>query len=225
MRAHERLDLRVRVPLFPVYLIASDMKTLIGKKLGHFADEFIEKMVSMLFCWIHGWIKHSPFALDLIWPRRAGQVGIADKPGGPVARHIEFGSHANASIARVGDHIAHFALRVIQPVGAHLVQLGKFFALDAEALVFRQMPVKTLSFTAAMPSRLRLMTSRGMKWRPASIIRPRQGKRGLSSILTARAANPAGLASTNSQNAFKTRITPMLVAALIVAPYLLMSSR
>ena len=144
MRAHERLDLRVRVPLFPVYLIASDMKTLIGKKLGHFADEFIEKMVSMLFCWIHGWIKHSPFALNSIRPGRAGQVGIADKPGGTVARHIEFGSHANASIARVGDHIAHFALRVIQPVGAHLVQLGKFFALDAEALVFRQMPVKNI---------------------------------------------------------------------------------
>src|SRR5437870_2348636 len=84
MRAHERLDLRVRVPLFPVYLIASDMKTLIEKKLGHFADEFIEKMVSMLFCWIHGWIKHSPFALNSIRPGRAGEVGIADNPGGTV---------------------------------------------------------------------------------------------------------------------------------------------
>ena len=137
MRAHEIFDFRIRVPLFSVYLIASDMKKLIGEKLGHFADKFIEKMVSMLFCWIHRWIKHAPFALDLIWPRRAGQVGIADKPGSAVSGHVELWDHADAALTRVGDHIAHFALRVIQPVGSHFVQLGKFLALDAEALVLR----------------------------------------------------------------------------------------
>src|SRR5207245_10485420 len=123
MPGYERLDLRVLVPLFPVYLIASDMKTLIGKKLGHFADEFIEKMVSMLFCWIHGWIKHSPFALDLIWPRCAGEVGIADKPGGTVARHIEFESHDNASIEAVCAHLAYLALALIQSLTTPLRQL------------------------------------------------------------------------------------------------------
>src|SRR5205809_7711447 len=53
MRAHEIFDFRIRVPLSSVYLVASDMNKLIGETLGHFADKLIEKMVSMLFCWIH----------------------------------------------------------------------------------------------------------------------------------------------------------------------------
>jgi len=45
---------------------------------------------------------------------------------------------------------------------------------------------KTFSFTADIASRFRLITSMGCQCRPASIIRPRHGKRGRSSIDAAR---------------------------------------
>ena len=59
-----------------------------------------------------------------------------------MARHIEFRDHADATLARVRNQVADFVLRVEQAVRTHVLQLGKFLALDAEALVFRKMPVK-----------------------------------------------------------------------------------
>ena len=42
----------------------------------------------------------------------------------------------------VRDHVAHLLLRVVLAVGAHLLQLGIPLALDAEALVFAEVPVE-----------------------------------------------------------------------------------
>ena len=118
------------------------MEELVGKKPGHLADEFVQKLVGFFPGGIHGRIEHAPLALDLVGARTAGQFGIADEPGGAVARHIEFRNHANAALARVRNQIANFVLRVVQAIRAHFLQLGKFLALDAEALVVRKMPVK-----------------------------------------------------------------------------------
>ena len=135
MRAHEFLNFAIRVPLLSVYLIATDVEELIGKELGHFADELIEKMVSMLLCWIHGRVEDAPFALNLIRAGSAGQIRIADKPGGAVSRHVEFRDHANAALARIRDHVADLVLRVVEAIRAHFMQLGEFLALNAEALI------------------------------------------------------------------------------------------
>ena len=59
-----------------------------------------------------------------------------------MARHIEFRHHADATIARVSNHVANFNLRVIEPGGAELLQFRKTLAFDAEALVIGEVPVK-----------------------------------------------------------------------------------
>ena len=75
-------------------------------------------------------------------PGPLASSGIADKPSCAVAGHIEFRDHANASIARVLDQVADFILRVVQAVGTHLMKLRKFLAFNAEALIFREVPVE-----------------------------------------------------------------------------------
>ena len=67
---------------------------------------------------------------------------MSHEPRGTVPRHIEFRDDADAAIARVGDHVADLFLRVVQAVRAQSMQLWKLFALDAEALVFREVPVE-----------------------------------------------------------------------------------
>ena len=67
---------------------------------------------------------------------------MADKPSRTVARDVKLGHHADASVSRVDDQFADFLLRIVQAVGAALVQLWIFLALDPEALVFGQVPMK-----------------------------------------------------------------------------------
>ncbi len=118
VRAHELLNLLVRVPLLAVHLVASNMKKLIGKKSSHLSDELVKEFVGLLACGIHGGIENAPAAFDLVRPRAARQFGVADKPRRTVARHIELRHHADAAVACVGNQIADFFLRVIQAVRA-----------------------------------------------------------------------------------------------------------
>src|SRR5882757_7106171 len=71
---------------------------------------------------------------------------MANKPGGAVAGHVEFGDDANAAVAGVGDEVANFVLGVVQTVGALGVELGEFFAFGAEALIFGEVPVEDVHF-------------------------------------------------------------------------------
>ena len=61
-----------------------------------------------------------------------------------MAGHIEFRHQANAAIARVGDQVADFILRVIKGVGAQFVKFRKFPALHTKALVLREVPVENV---------------------------------------------------------------------------------
>jgi len=81
-------------------------------------------------------------ALDFVRAFSAGQLRMSHEPRGTVPGHIEFRHVANAAIARVGNHLADLFLRVVQAVRAQSMQLWKLFALDAEALVFREVPVE-----------------------------------------------------------------------------------
>ena len=137
MRTHELLNLRIGVPLLSIYFVTADVKILIGKKRGHLTDELVEELVCSLLGWVHCGVEDSPFAFDLIRARRTRQFGIPDEPGGAVPGHVKFRNHADAPVARVGDQLAYFILGVIETVGAELVELGQFFAFDAEPLVLR----------------------------------------------------------------------------------------
>ena len=127
-----------------------------------------------------------------IWygPGRAGQLRIPDEPRRRMARHVELGDHADAAIARVRDHLAHLILRVVLAVGAHLLQLRKALALDAEALVIGKVPVEDVQLHGRHAVERALHVRDGIQWRATSSISPRQGKRGWSSMVTAGTPNP-----------------------------------
>src|SRR5690348_1162974 len=51
----------------------------------------------------------------------------------------------------VSDEVADFRLRVIHAFGAHASQFGELLALDAEALVVRQVPVQNVHLHGSHP--------------------------------------------------------------------------
>ena len=156
VRPHERSDGRVRAPLHSVHFIAADVEVPIGKQMRHLADEFIQKPVGSLLGWVHGGIKDSPFAFDRIGAFAAGKFRVADKPRCGVPRHVKLGHHADAPIGGVSHELPRFFLGVVEPVGAHFLQLGEFLALDAESLVVGQMPVKYVYFHRGHPVQVAL---------------------------------------------------------------------
>src|SRR6202021_562921 len=117
--AHEFLDFRVRVPLFSVYLVAAYVKVMVRKKLTHFTDKFVEKLVRLLPRRVHYGIENSPPALNLVRPRSTRKFGIPDKPGSAVSWHIKFGYNSHTAIARVVDEIANLRFREILSVRTH----------------------------------------------------------------------------------------------------------
>src|ERR1041385_1108819 len=140
--AHKSLDVRIAGPLLSVYLVAADVKILIGKKPRHFANEIIQKLVRVLARWVHGRIMNAEMPRNLIRARPAGQLRIGDEPARGVPGHIEFRHHANAAIARVLDYFLDLVLGVKLPLGRELLQPRKLPALHPEPLIVRKVPVQ-----------------------------------------------------------------------------------
>src|SRR5688572_31648092 len=67
---------------------------------------------------------------------------MTNEPTRGVSGNIKLRHDTNAAVARVRDHVLDLFLRVVIAIRTQLVQLWKLLALDAEALVFGQMPVK-----------------------------------------------------------------------------------
>ncbi len=95
---------------------------------------------------IHRWIEDAPLAFDFVRAGAAGEFRIADKPCGAMAGNVEFRNDANAALVGVGEQAANLFLGVIEAIGAVFVQLGEAFAFDAEALIFREVPVEDVHF-------------------------------------------------------------------------------
>src|SRR5580704_15510678 len=142
MFAHKGLNARIRLPLFPVVLVASDVHEVVGKNGCHLSDESIEELISALSREIHHRIEDSELALDFEGAGRAGEIGISNEPCAGVSRHIELGNYTDAVGARVGNNFAGLLLGIEKSVGTQLSELGKCPTLHAEALVFTQMPVE-----------------------------------------------------------------------------------
>ena len=142
VRLLEFLNLWIRVPRLSIHFVSTDVEIVVGKELGHFSDENIEKLVGLLVSGIHRRIHHAPFFFDLERSRRTGDFGIPHKPGAAVAGHIKFRNDANSAIARVRNQLANFVLRVIRSARPHAMQLRQFLGLGAKSLIVRDMPVK-----------------------------------------------------------------------------------
>jgi hypothetical protein len=59
-----------------------------------------------------------------------------------VTRHVELGDDANATVTGVLDDVPHLNLRVEETVRTFFVEQGEGLALDAESLVFGEVPVE-----------------------------------------------------------------------------------
>ena len=142
MLAHEGLNAQIPVPLLALVLVAADVHVRVWEECGHLAEESVEELVDLLARWVERGFKDSGPSFYTIRPRRTSQLRVADEPTRRVARHVELGHDAYAALARVGDYLARLRLRVEEAVGAEACETRKFFALDAEALIFREVPVK-----------------------------------------------------------------------------------
>src|SRR5260221_11550844 len=118
------------------------MEIMIGEEFAHLTDKLVEELVSLLVGEIHRGIENAPLALDGVRPGLARKLRVAKKTRFCVARHIELGYDANPAVARIRDQFADFILRVVEPVRTQGVQLRKFFALGAESLILRKVPVE-----------------------------------------------------------------------------------
>ncbi len=185
MPAHERLNARTCVPLLPVTFIAANVEISIREDRGHFADELVDENEGALAAWVHGRVEDTPFCFNCVRALAARKVRIPGKPRRCVAGHIELRHNADASIARIRDNFAHLLLRVVEAVRAPCRSgADRPLLLGAESLVVRKVPVEDVHLhRPSRPSRLRSITSTGWKWRLTSIMSPRHGKRGSSSIV------------------------------------------
>src|SRR5712672_3152591 len=68
----ELLNFWAGVPLLAVYLVAADMKIMVGEELGHFGDKLSEKLVGFLIGGVHCGIENAPLALDFVGAGAAG---------------------------------------------------------------------------------------------------------------------------------------------------------
>src|SRR5579872_85948 len=141
-------DVYALVPLGPLgHFIAADVEVLIGKQRGHFADEFVQEFVGGFAGHIESAGENAPGVFKLVGAVVGRQNGHAGKPGGHVAGHVELRNHSNAAVACVGYDLLNLGLcEVVVVGGPEFLELGEKFALDAEALVVCEMPVKHIHF-------------------------------------------------------------------------------
>ena len=78
----------------------------------------------------------------LYGPGALPQLRVTNQPTGGVSRDIKFRHHPNPSVSSVHNNLAHLILRVVQTIRSHRMEFWKFLALDAKALVLREVPMK-----------------------------------------------------------------------------------
>ena len=116
MSTHELLNFRIRVPLFAVNFVSTDVEKLVREKLRHLTNKLVEKFVRAFARGIHRWVEHSPLPLNRVRSGRAGQIGISYEPCRAMPRHIELGNHPNTAVVRISNYFAHLLLGVKQAV-------------------------------------------------------------------------------------------------------------
>ncbi len=139
---HVRLDRRIPVPLFTFVLIATDVKVVVRKQRRHLAQKRLEEFVDFLARGIESGFKNTGSSFNRVWTRRASEFRITDQPARAVTGYIKLRNNANAAFARVSNDLFYLFLREVVAIGTELMKLGKLLALNAEALIFREVPVK-----------------------------------------------------------------------------------
>src|SRR5262249_28824755 len=141
---HELFDLFVAGPVLSVVLISAYVHIRIRKERGNFAPEFVQHFVDVIARRIQGRVEHAPATLNVIGTGLAAKLGMTYKPRGYVAGHVKLGHDPNPSVSGVIDHVSNLLLAVEQAIRAHLLELGKPFALNTESLILAEVPVQNI---------------------------------------------------------------------------------
>src|SRR5213076_516304 len=112
------------------------------KKRGHLAQEGVKKLVGLVARRIERRFKNAGAAFNFERAGSTAHLWITNQPTGAVTGNIKLGHYSNAAVTRVGNDLAHLVLCVEEAVGTKRMELGKFFTLDAKALVLGEVPMK-----------------------------------------------------------------------------------
>ncbi|MEZ5072665.1 MAG: hypothetical protein R2751_17330 [Bacteroidales bacterium] len=143
---HERLNGGVGVPVGGTDLVASDVEVGIRKQHGHFPEKGLQEFINLVPGGIHHRGEHAEGGVGDVGTRGTGQFGIPHEPGGGMPRQIELGHHPDAPVGGKFHHLADVAPGIIETVRTHLMQTGKAFRFDPEALVIGEVPVEDVHF-------------------------------------------------------------------------------
>ena len=142
MRVHESEDARVGLPVGRGGFVTADVDVGVGKDGGHLAEEAGDEAVGLFARGVEGIRSNAELAADGCGRGAAGEFRIGYLPCGAVAGHLELRYDADAAVARVLDDLARILLGVEEVVGAEAGEFGIELALDAEALIFGEVPVE-----------------------------------------------------------------------------------
>ena len=118
------------------------MHVRVWKEGGHLRKEALDEDIGLVPGGVERDFRDAKFTADTVGSDPTGELGVGDEPGRGVAGHLKLGHYANAPRAGVGDKVADLVLRVEEPIRAKAGELGVELGLDAEALVFGEVPVK-----------------------------------------------------------------------------------
>ena len=107
-----------------------------------------------------------------------------------MAGHVELRNHADSALPRVFDDPGYLLLRIVEPAGAFLLEQGEELALHAKSLIVREVPMKDVQLDGLHRVQILFNHIDGDEVASSSIISPRHGKRGWSSMVTAGTLKP-----------------------------------
>jgi len=142
MRVHEGEDAWVGLPVGRGGFVTADVDVRIGKDGGHLAEEAGDEAICLFARGIELIRSNAELAADDSGRGSAGELRIGHLPGSAVAGHLKLRYDADAAVAGVLDDLSGVLLGIEEAVGADAGEFGIELALDAETLIFREVPVE-----------------------------------------------------------------------------------
>src|SRR3954447_2744063 len=106
------------------------MEVLVGKDLGHLADEAVHELVGGLFCRVDHRCQNPVGMYDSEGPFTARECRVPREPTGRMTGNVKLRHNPDPATACIFDDVAHLGLRIELSVGSKLLQSREFLALD-----------------------------------------------------------------------------------------------
>ena len=103
------------------------MEIGVGKEGCHFCEQLIQENIYFFIGRIQHRVKDPEIALKRIVSFYAGQFRVSRQDRRGMRGDDELGNDPDTTLRGIADDLADIGLRIIQPVGGHLLQPGKNF--------------------------------------------------------------------------------------------------